>query len=48
MKTKPILELLLLIGLPAAVLLAGALTTVVAYEQGFTPMPEAERIVGTR
>ncbi|MEW6169478.1 MAG: hypothetical protein AB1651_17565 [Pseudomonadota bacterium] len=48
MKTRPVLELLLLIGLPAAVLLAGVLTTALAYQHGFTPVPGAERIVGTR
>ncbi len=48
MKHKPILEILLLVGLPVAVLVAGALTTVLAYERGFTPMPQAERLIGTR
>jgi hypothetical protein len=48
MKTRPILEVLLLVGLPAAVLLAGAVTTVLAYQQGFTPLAGAERIIGTR
>lgn len=48
MKTRPIVELLLLVGLPLAVLIAGALTTAVAYERGFTPLPNAERLIGTR
>ncbi|MFP5305401.1 MAG: hypothetical protein ACLGI7_06195 [Gammaproteobacteria bacterium] len=48
MKTRPVLELMLLIGLPAAVLFAGVLTTVLAYQRGFTPVAGAERIVGTR
>lgn len=48
MRKKPFIELLLLIALPAAVLLAGAVTTVLAFQQGFTPIPDAERIIGTR
>jgi hypothetical protein len=46
MKSKPVLELLLLIGLPLAVLVAGAITTAVAMHQGFTPVPGAEHIIG--
>ncbi|HSW14297.1 MAG TPA: hypothetical protein VLI06_15735 [Solimonas sp.] len=37
----PWLEMALLIGLPVAVLLAGALTTAVAMERGFTPVETA-------
>ncbi len=46
LKSKPIVELLLLVGLPLAVLIAGAVTTVVAMHQGFTPVPGAEHIIG--
>lgn len=38
-QAHPWAELLLIIGLPLAVLLAGAITTVTAYRQGFTPVP---------
>jgi len=48
LKSKPVVELLLLIGLPLAVLVAGAVTTVVAMNQGFTPVPGAERIINPR
>ncbi|WP_169577474.1 hypothetical protein [Sinimarinibacterium sp. CAU 1509] len=46
LKSKPVVELLLLIGLPLAVLIAGAVTTVLAVQQGFTPVPGAEHIIG--
>jgi hypothetical protein len=36
----PLAELALIIGLPLAVLIAGALTTVAAFQQGFTPVAE--------
>ncbi|MEC9362582.1 MAG: hypothetical protein ACPHN2_18065 [Sinimarinibacterium flocculans] len=48
MKSRPVLEILLLIALPLAVLFAGVLTTVLAHERGFTPLPAQERLVGTR
>lgn len=39
LKRLPLAELILIIGLPLAVLVAGAFTTVAAYRQGFTPIP---------
>lgn len=36
----PLLELLLIFGLPAAVLVAGVLTILTASQQGFTPIAE--------
>jgi len=35
------LELLIVVGLPALTLVAGAITLVLAYSQGFTPAPAA-------
>lgn len=40
-RRKLSLELLLMLGLPAAVLLAGAVTLAIAMQSGFTPIPEA-------
>lgn len=37
---SPLLELLLVFGLPLAVLVAGAYTIVAAVEQGFTPIAD--------
>jgi hypothetical protein len=34
------LELLLVVGLPAATLVAGAVTLALAFGQGFTPVPQ--------
>lgn len=42
----PLLEIALIIGLPLAVLLAGAYTTSLAYRQGFTPTPVAVSVPG--
>ncbi|MDD3763609.1 MAG: hypothetical protein PHP86_10005 [Nevskiales bacterium] len=47
-KRKPVIELLLLIGLPLAVLVAGAVTTMLATSHGFTPMPDAPKIINPR
>ncbi|MFA5940565.1 MAG: hypothetical protein WC809_14495 [Sinimarinibacterium sp.] len=48
MKTRPFLELLLLIALPLAAVLASVVTLTLASDAGFTPLPDAEHIVGTR
>lgn len=47
MTRRPIVEILLVFGLPLAVLVAGAITTAVALDQGFTPVEGAERIAGS-
>lgn len=39
-RRSPLLELLLVFGLPLAVLVAGAYTIVAAVEQGFTPIAD--------
>ena len=39
------LELALVVGLPLATLIAGALTLALAYGQGFTPAPPAAPVV---
>lgn len=44
--TAPLAELLLIVGLPLAVLIAGAITTVLAYREGFTATPAAASFPG--
>jgi len=44
--TAPWAELLLIVGLPLAVLIAGAITTVLAYREGFTATPAAASFPG--
>ncbi|MEQ1438763.1 hypothetical protein AAG565_05320 [Fontimonas sp. SYSU GA230001] len=48
MKTRPSLELVLLIVLPLVAVLASVVTLTLAGDAGFTPLPDAERIIGTR
>lgn len=37
-RRPPVLELIMLIGLPLAVIVAGAITTAIALDRGFTPI----------
>lgn len=42
-RRAPVLELLVLIGLPLAVIVAGAVTTAIALDHGFAPIEPASQ-----
>ncbi|WP_157622945.1 hypothetical protein [Solimonas soli] len=42
------IEFFLLIALPLAVIIAGAATMTLAYNGGFTPLPESQHLVNPR